>query len=74
MDMAKAWKVEGINPQKSYRWNARVILPIKVEEVYAWVPYIHDPDNVKELHNMRILVKQLRYSMEFFAINLWRRS
>jgi CHAD domain-containing protein len=67
--MAKAWKVRGIKPKKSYRRNARVILPIKVEEVYSWAPYIHDPQNVKALHDMRISIKRLRYSMEFFAIN-----
>ena len=67
--MAKAWKVEGIKPKKSYRWNAAVILPVKVEEVYAWAEYIHHPDNIRELHNMRISIKRLRYSMEFFAIN-----
>lgn len=67
--MAKAWKVKGIKPQKSYRWNARAILPVKIEEVYSWSDSIHDPENIKALHNMRLSIKRLRYSMEFFAIN-----
>ena len=67
--MAKAWKAKGIHPQLSYRWNAQVILAVKIQEVYSWVESIQDPDNIKELHNLRISVKRLRYSMEFFAIN-----
>ncbi len=67
--MAKAWKAKGIHPQLSYRWNAQVILAVKIQEVYSWAESIRNPDNIKELHNLRISVKRLRYSMEFFAIN-----
>lgn len=67
--MAKAWKAKGIYPQLSYRWNAQVILAVKIQEVYSWAESIRNPDKVKELHNLRISVKRLRYSMEFFAIN-----
>ena len=67
--MAKAWKAKGIYPQLSYRWNAQVILAVKLEEVYSWSEFIRNPDNIKELHSLRISIKRLRYSMEFFAIN-----
>ena len=67
--MAKAWKAKGIHPQLSYRWNAQVILSVKIQEVYSWAESIGNPNKVKELHNLRISVKRLRYSMEFFAIN-----
>ena len=67
--MAKAWKVRGIHPQLRYRWNAQVILAVKIQEVYSWAKSIRNPDKVKELHDLRISVKRLRYSMEFFAIN-----
>ena len=67
--MAKAWKAKGIYPQLSYRWNAQVILAVKIQEVYSWAESIRNPNKIKELHNLRISVKRLRYSMEFFAIN-----
>ena len=67
--MAKAWKTKGIQPQSNYRWNAQVILVMKIQEVYSWAKLIRNPDKVKELHNLRISIKRLRYSMEFFAIN-----
>ena len=67
--MAKAWKVKGIYPQLSYRWNAQVILAVKIQEVYSWSESIRNPKKVKALHNLRISIKRLRYSMEFSAIN-----
>lgn len=67
--MAKAWKVKGVHPQLSYRWNAQVILAVKIQEVYSWAKAVRNPDKIKALHNLRISVKRLRYSMEFFAIN-----
>ena len=67
--MAKPRKIIGITPQQDYQTNARTILPQRLEEVYSWEQYIIDPERREELHNMRISVKRLRYTMEFFAVN-----
>lgn len=67
--MAKAWKVKGIRKQRSYHHNAQIILAVKIKEVYSWAESIRNPDNIDELHNLRISVKRLRYSMELFVIN-----
>ena len=64
--MAKAHKITGIEPTHSYRKNARIILPQKVEEVYSWEPFIWEAARREELHNMRISVKRLRYTLELF--------
>lgn len=66
--MAKAHKISGVKPLSSYRENARIILPQKVEEVYTWEPFIRDPARREELHNMRISIKRLRYTMELFRV------
>ena len=66
--MAKAHKITGVKPLCSYRENARIILPQKVEEVYAWEPFIRDVARREELHNMRISIKRLRYTMECFRV------
>ena len=66
--MAKVHKITGVKPLCSYRDNARVILPQKVEEVYTWEPFIWDAARREELHNMRISIKRLRYTMEFFRV------
>ena len=66
--MAKAHKIIGVQPLRSYRGNARIILPQKVEEVYTWEPFIWDAARRAELHNMRIAIKRLRYTMELFRV------
>ena len=66
--MAKTHKITGVKPMCSYRENARIILPQKVEEVYTWEPFIRDAARREELHNMRISIKRLRYTMELFRV------
>jgi CHAD domain-containing protein len=38
-----------------------------LEEFLGYEAYIHDPENIKELHAMRIAGKHLRYTLEIFA-------
>ncbi len=66
--MAKAHEISGVKPLGSYRENARIILPQKIEEVYTWEPFIRDAARREELHNMRISIKRLRYTMELFRV------
>ncbi len=66
--MAKAHKIIGVAPGRSYHENARIILPQKVEEVWTWEPFIRDTARREELHNMRISIKRLRYTMELFHV------
>ena len=66
--MAKAHKITGIAPGRSYYENARIILPQKVEEVWIWESFIRDATRREELHNMRISIKRLRYTMELFHV------
>ena len=66
--MAKAQKVIGVAPLRSYRENARIILPQRLGEVYTWEPFIRDETKREELHNMRISIKRLRYTMELFRV------
>ena len=66
--MAKAHEITGVAPLRSYYENARIILPQRLEEVYTWEPFIRDETRCKELHNMRISIKRLRYTMELFRV------
>ena len=64
--MAKALPLYAVNPRESLRSNAPLMLHTRLEELYQFAPYISDPSNVEELHNMRIAAKRLRYTMEIF--------
>ena len=66
--MAKARKITGVAPLRSYQENAAIILPQRLEEVYTWEPFIRDETRREELHNMRISIKRLRYTMELFRV------
>lgn len=41
-------------------------IKIGLDELLVHEPYIHDPQNVTELHAMRISAKRLRYTLEAF--------
>ncbi len=64
--MAKARPIKGLNPRAPTGQNARIIAKIRLEELYSWKKYIDNPYRVRELHNMRIAAKRLRYTFEVF--------
>ncbi len=39
----------------------------QVKHCFTYVPFITDPNNVEDLHNMRIAIKNLRYTTELFT-------
>ena len=66
--MAKPRKIDGLDPDRRLRPNARRILAVRIAEVYSYDGYIADPGNVRELHDMRIACKRLRYLLEIFQV------
>jgi CHAD domain len=49
------------------RENARLIVSMRLEDMYEWGKYVDDPYRVHELHDLRIAAKRLRYSLEIFG-------
>lgn len=68
--MARARAVHGLNPKGTVRANARKIVAVRTDEFFALAPFLADPTNVTELHDMRIAAKRLRYALELFATAL----
>lgn len=64
--MAKARPIQGLDPQAPVGKNARIIARIRLEEMYQWDRYVDDPSHARELHNLRIAAKRLRYTLEVF--------
>jgi hypothetical protein len=64
--MAKARPIKGLNPRAPTGQNARIIAKVRLEELYSWKKYIDNPYRVRELHNLRIAAKRLRYTFEVF--------
>lgn len=65
--MAKAKPIDNLDIQADTGQNARQIARIRLEEVYAWNEAVDSPYAVRELHNLRIAAKRLRYTLEIFA-------
>ena len=64
--MAKASPITGLDLQAPTGKNARIIARIRLEDVYHWDGYIDNPYHVRELHDLRIAAKRLRYTFEIF--------
>jgi CHAD domain len=60
----KAREVKGLDPAGPLADNAARIARARLDELYAFVPAVLDPRNVRELHDMRIAAKRLRYALE----------
>lgn len=64
--MAKARPVAGLHPHASLARNARAIVAVRVAEMFDFAHAIGNPAGDKDLHNMRIAAKRLRYTLEMF--------
>lgn len=66
--MAKPRPITGLDPDRRLRPNARRIIAVRIDEVWAFAPFVTHPGNVRELHDMRIACKRLRYLLEIFEL------
>ncbi|GLV57206.1 hypothetical protein KDH_40430 [Dictyobacter sp. S3.2.2.5] len=64
--MAKASMVTDLDRNASTGKNARAIARVRLTEMFSWETYVDDPYAVKNLHNLRIAAKRLRYTLEIF--------
>ncbi len=68
--MAKTRTVMGLDLHASTGENASLIARTRLDELYGWEQYVDNPYHIRELHNMRIAAKRLRYTLEIFAEEL----
>ena len=65
--MAKAKPITGLDTHAPTGKNARIITKVRLAELYSWEKYVENPYYVRELHDLRIAAKRLRYTLEVFA-------
>ena len=63
----KARKVKGLDPSGPVEDNARLTVATRLDELLSFSTAIQDPRAVRELHDMRIAAKRLRYVLELMA-------
>ncbi|GHO43275.1 CHAD domain-containing protein [Ktedonospora formicarum] len=65
--MAKAKAIKDLSPQAMTVESVRKIVTTRLQELYDWADYVGDTYHARELHDMRIAAKRLRYTLELFA-------
>jgi hypothetical protein len=64
--MAKASPIRGLDPQAPVTKNAQMIVKARLNDLYDWEKFVDLPYSIRELHNLRIAAKRLRYTFEVF--------
>lgn len=64
--MAKAKPLPKLDLHAPTTQNACIIVSLRLEEFYSWHRHVDHPQHIKELHNLRIAAKRLRYTLEIF--------
>jgi hypothetical protein len=65
--MAKAKPITNLDVQAPTRQNAVQIVQARLTEMYEWSNFVDSPYAIRELHNLRIAAKRLRYTLAIFA-------
>jgi hypothetical protein len=64
--MAKARPINGLDAQAPVANDARLIAQARLDDLSQWEGYVDNPYNIRELHDLRIAAKRLRYTFEIF--------
>jgi hypothetical protein len=65
--MAKAKPISGLETQLEVRSALPPLFGTRIAELWSFAEYLPYPERVRELHDMRIAAKRLRYCFEFFT-------
>lgn len=63
--MAKAELIQNLTPRMPVRESLPEMFAVRISELWSWAEHMPFPDRVRELHDMRIAAKRLRYLFEF---------
>jgi len=66
--MKRKWEIEKLKSTKQYKKNASLIMKNRIENLLNYTQsYFKTPD-VENLHDVRIALRRVRYSMELFIV------
>ncbi len=68
MSKKMKWEVEGLRYSKQFKKNANVILRFRIDELKNIVDKYFKHPSIENLHDVRIALRRVRYSMELFLI------
>ncbi len=66
--MKKKWEIEKLKNTKQLKNSADLILNERIQSLFSFVSKYFKNPNVKNLHEVRIALRRVRYSMELFIV------
>lgn len=66
--MKRKWEIEKLKDSKQYKKSANIILRNRVESLLDFTDKYFQDLSVENLHDVRIALRRVRYSMELFIV------
>lgn len=66
--MKRKWEIEKLKSTKQFKKSANLILKNRIEGMLAFTQKYFEDLSVENLHDVRIALRRVRYSMELFVI------
>ncbi len=70
----KKWEIKELSPSETLANASKKILAIRLNDLLSSIKLYFEEETVENLHNTRIAVRRLRYSMELFIECLDRKK
>jgi CHAD domain-containing protein len=66
--MKRRWEIEKLKDSRSFKKSANIILKNRIESLLFYTDKYFQDLSVENLHNVRIALRRVRYSMELFIV------
>jgi len=66
--MKHRWEIEKLKDSRSFKKSANIILKNRIESLLFYTDKYFQDLSVENLHNVRIALRRVRYSMELFIV------
>jgi CHAD domain-containing protein len=66
--MKRKWEIEKLKSTKQFKKSANLILKNRIESMMAFTQKYFEDLSVENLHDVRIALRRVRYSMELFVV------
>jgi CHAD domain-containing protein len=66
--MKRKWEIEKLKSTKQFKKSANLILKNRIESLLAFTQKYFEDLSVENLHDVRIALRRVRYSMELFVV------
>ncbi len=71
--MKRKWEIEKLKDSKQFRKSANIVLKTRIESLLDFSEKYFKNQTVENLHDVRIALRRVRYSMELFIVSYDRK-